>query len=90
LGHLPRRADRLDAAADIDAHRQDRPLIGGLRTHAADMFVDQILERCRLPLEAGGTQVRDVVRDDLNVEFLGRHSGRCGVKSLHGSSPDRR
>jgi hypothetical protein len=47
------------------------------------MLVDQVLERRRLLLVAGGAQVGDVVGDHLNVEFLCRHSGRCGVKRLH-------
>ena len=86
--HRSRRADGLDAAADIDADRQDGALVGGLRADPADMLVDQVLERGGLLLVAGGVQVRDVVGDDLDVEFLGRHSGRCGMKSLHGSSPE--
>jgi hypothetical protein len=83
LRHRARRADGLDAAAEIDADRQDGALVGGLRADAAHMFVDQVLERRGLLLVAGGAQVRDVVGDHLNVEFLCRHSGRSGVKRLH-------
>src|SRR6185437_3510668 len=54
---------------------------------AADVLVDQILKRGGLFLVAGGAKVGDVVGDDLDVEFLGRHSGRSSVKRLHGCSP---
>ncbi|RYY10917.1 MAG: hypothetical protein EON55_15355, partial [Alphaproteobacteria bacterium] len=36
------------------------------------VLVEQILEMRLLALVACGAQVRDVVRDDLDVEFLGR------------------
>ena len=87
LGHRSRRSDGLDAAADIDTHRQDGALIRGLGADPADMLVDQILEFGGLLLVTGGLQVRDVVGDDLDAEFLGRHSGRSSMKSLHVSSP---
>jgi hypothetical protein len=85
LRHQPRRADGFYAATEIDADREDRALVGGLRADPADVVVDQVLERGALLLEAGGAQVRDVVGDHLDVELLGRHSGRRGVKSAHGS-----
>ena len=78
-----RRADGLDAAAEIDADRQDVALRRGLRADAADVLVEQILEFGALALVAGGAHVGDVVGDDLDVEFLGHHSGRCGVKCAH-------
>ena len=85
LRHQPRRADGLDAAADIDADGKDGALIGCLRADPAHMVVDQVLERRALLLVAGGAQVRDVVGDHLDVEFLGRHSRRRGMKCAHGS-----
>ena len=75
-----RRADGLDAAAEVDADGQDGALVGGLRADAAHVLVDQVLELRALLLVAGGAQVGDVVGDHLNVEFLCRHSGRCSVK----------
>ena len=45
LRHAARRADGLDAAADVDADRQDGALVRGLRADAADVLVDQVLER---------------------------------------------
>src|SRR5258708_39665482 len=83
--HQPRGANGLDTAAEIDADGQARALVGGLRADPADVVVDQVLKRRALLLEAGGAQVRDVVGDDLDVELLGRHSRRRGMKSLHGS-----
>ena len=85
LRHQPRRADGLDAAADVDADGQDGALVGGLRADPAHMVIDQVLERRALLLEAGGAQVGDVVGDHLDVEFLGRHPGRRGIKCAHGS-----
>ena len=87
LRHQPRRADGLDAAAEIDADRQDVALRRGLRADAADVLVEQILEFGALALVAGRAHVGDVVGDDLDVEFLGHHSGRRGVKCAHGLSP---
>ena len=87
LAHQPRRADGLDAAADVDADGQDGALVGGLRADAAHVVVDQVLERGALLLVAGGAHVRDVVGDHLNVEFLCRHAGRCCVKGAHRSVP---
>ena len=87
LAHQARRADGLDAAADVDADRQDGALVGGLRADAAHMVVDQVLKRRTLLLVAGGAHVGDVVGDHLNVEFLCRHAGRCCVKGAHRSMP---
>ena len=87
LAHQARRADGLDAAADVDADRQDGALVGGLRADAAHVVVDQVLKRRALLLVAGGAHVGDVVGDHLDVEFLCRHAGRCGVKGAHRSMP---
>ena len=48
-----------------------------------DLFVEQILKFGALALVAGGAHVGDVVGDDLDVEFLGHHPGRRGVKCSH-------
>src|SRR5205823_4141107 len=41
LRHQARRADGLDAAAEVDADRQDVALRRGLRPDTADVFVEQ-------------------------------------------------
>ena len=84
LAHHARRADGLDAGAELDADRQDVALVGGLRADAAHVLVEQVLEFGALALVAGGAHVGDVVGDDLDVEFLGHHSGRGGVECAHG------
>ena len=84
LRHQPRRADRLDAGAEIDADRQDVALRRGLRADAADVVVEQILEFDALALVAGGRHVGEVVGDDLDVEFHGHHAGRCSTERAHG------
>ena len=83
LRHQARRADGLDAAAEIDADRQDVALRRGLGADAAHVLVEQILEFGALALVAGRAHVGDVVGDDLDVELLGHHSGRRGVKCAH-------
>src|SRR5204863_2585990 len=85
LAHEPRRARSPHAAAEVDAHGQDVALRRGLRADAADMLVEQVLEFGTLALVAGRAHVGDVVGDDLDVEFLGHHAGRCGVERAHGS-----
>src|SRR5665647_2625444 len=84
LRHQARRADGLDAAAEIDADRKRVALRRGLRADAADVLVQQILEFDALALVAGGAHVGDVVGDYLDVEFLGHHSSRRGMKCAHG------
>ena len=45
------------------------------------VLVEQVLKLGALALVAGGAHVGDVVGDDLDVEFLGHHAGRCGVEA---------
>ncbi len=87
LRHQPRRADRLHAGAELDAGGQDRALGGGLGADTVDVLVEQVLEFRTLALVAGGAHVGDVVGDDLDVEFLGHHSGRGSVECAHDLSP---
>jgi hypothetical protein len=47
------------------------------------MFVEQILELGALALEARSPHVRDIVGDNLDIEFLGHHSSCRGVKRSH-------
>src|SRR6266702_3208837 len=54
LRHAAWRADGLDAAADVDTDGQDGALVGRLGADAADVLVDQVLERRSQLLEAGG------------------------------------
>jgi hypothetical protein len=49
-----------------------------------DMLVDEVLKLGALAFEAGGSHVGDVAGDHLDLEVLGRHSGRCGIKRTHG------
>jgi hypothetical protein len=51
------------------------------------VFVQQILKMDHLPLEPRRAHVRDVVRDDFDVLFLGHHAGSGSVKSAHGFNP---
>ncbi len=67
----------LDARADLNAGRGDRALRRRRRAHLIHARIEQVLELRALPLEARGVHVGDVVRDDLNVQFLRRHTG-CG------------
>src|SRR5262249_9786089 len=83
LRHQPWRADRLDAAAEIDADRQDISLRRGLSADPAHVLVQQVLEFRTLALVAGGAPVGDVVGNDLYVELLGHHSGSRGVECAH-------
>jgi hypothetical protein len=87
LRHHPRGADGAHTAAEFDADRQDVALGRGLRAHAADVLVEQVLEFGALALVAGRAHVGDVVGDDLDVEFLGHHAGRRGMERSHGLSP---
>ena len=84
LAHDAGRRDRLHTRSDKDTRRNLRILVGGERTGAALLIVEQVLKLHRLALEAAGAQVGDVIRDDLNGEFLCRHAGGCGVESAHG------
>ena len=43
-------------------------------------MIKQILELRALALECGGVEVRDVVRDDLDVELLGQHAGSGDIE----------
>src|SRR6202020_2691146 len=65
LRHQPRRTDGLHAGAELDADREDFALVGGLRSDALDVLVEQILEFRALTLEAGRRHIRDVAGDDL-------------------------
>jgi len=55
--HLARGADGLDAAADVDADREDRALIRRLARRPADVVIDQVFETPRAALVTGGAIV---------------------------------
>ncbi|MNE05131.1 hypothetical protein D3C80_976850 [compost metagenome] len=75
----------LDAGADLDAGRDDGALGRGLRAHAFDVLVQQVLELGPLTLEADRVHVGDVVGDDLDVQLLSQHAGGGGSESAHRS-----
>src|SRR5260370_1064651 len=50
---------------------------------AALVLIKQVLEFGALPLEPGGVQVGDVVRDDFDVELLREHAGRGDIHRTH-------
>jgi hypothetical protein len=83
LGHDARRRAGFHARADLEAGGQDRSLVRRGGPGPAQGLVEQVLELGPLALVAGGAQVGDVVRDDLDVEFLGHHAGGGGVESTH-------
>ncbi len=83
LRHQPRRADRLDAGAEIDADGEDIALRRGLRADPADVVVKQILELGALAFVAGGGHVGEVVGDDLDVELHRHHAGGCSTERAH-------
>src|SRR5262249_49151102 len=87
LRHQARRSHGLDAEPQLDADREDVALARRLGADLTYVVVQQILKLGRMTLVTGGAQVRDVVGDRLDREFLGGHSGRGGVESEHGLSP---
>jgi len=56
LRHQPRRADGLDAAAEVDADGQNGALVRGLRADPAHVVIDQVLE-CRALLFVAGVRM---------------------------------
>jgi hypothetical protein len=83
LRHQPWRADGFHARADFDADWQNVAVIGGLRADALDVLVNEVLKLGALAFEAGGPHVGDVAGDHLDLQVLGCHSGRCGIKRAH-------
>src|SRR3712207_6676698 len=61
---------RLHAEPDLRPRGQDRAVVRALRADAAEVLVEQVLELGPPALVAGGVQVGDVVRDDLDVGLL--------------------
>ncbi len=83
LRHQARRADGLNAGAELDADRQDVALVGGLRADALHVLIEQVLKLGALALEAGGRHVGDIAGDDLDLKVHGRHAGCRSIKRTH-------
>jgi hypothetical protein len=57
-----------------------------LRSGAAQILIDQILKFSPAPLEAGGRDIGDIVRNDFDIRLLGLHARRGDLQGTHGGS----
>ncbi|MNL77018.1 hypothetical protein D3C87_2030910 [compost metagenome] len=82
-------ADRRGAHAEAERGAFRDRAVAAAVGHAARALrlVEQIGEFGPGALERRRVDVRDVVRDDLDVELLGAHAGRGDGKDLHDGVP---
>ena len=85
LGHDPVGGGGPNTQADLDAGRKQGAGFRRIGADAANVLVEQVLELGALALVAGGPQVGDVVRDNLDVELLRQHAGGGYVQGFHRS-----
>ncbi len=83
LGHDAAGGGGTHTGTELDAGRHQGACIGGVRPDPTQVLVEQILELRTLALVAGGARVREVVRNDFDVEFLGLHARSCDMERPH-------
>src|SRR5690606_2138677 len=76
----------LHAVADLNADRQHRAVAAG-RARRPQRLVEEVLELGPAAFEARRSDVRDLVRDGVDLRLLRLHAGRGGEQCPHQRMP---